>query len=188
MLPVITHLLLSLPNPDAKTMQDINNMFYDFLWHGRTKIKQTVIIKQYFEGGLRMINLYAFVDALKITWIRRVLQKENNWQLIMKNEVSVEKLFNCGSEYIKEVLPKIKNMFWKDVFKALLKLENILDSDMNEEKGQEIPIFHNKYLYIDGKSFFYKTWFKKGIRFVSDLINENGMFYDWQTFGKLLPN
>lgn len=182
LLPMITHLILSLPNPEFNMIKDINNMFYDFLWHGRAKIKQSVVVKQYFEGGLKMINLNAFVDALKITWVRRLIQWDNNWQVFIKHTISVEKLLSCGSEYIKEIYNKTNNEFWKDVFKALSKFDDSVDSDMVEQNFPQTPIFYNRYLHIAGKSFFYKTWFQKGIRFIKDLITDHGTFYDLEAF------
>ena len=93
LLPKITHLLISLPNPDTEILNIISSIFYDFLWTGRAKIKQSVIVKQYFEGGLNMINLNAFSQALKITWLRRILQKESKWQVLIKTIVNIKKCF-----------------------------------------------------------------------------------------------
>ena len=42
-------------------------MFFEFLWEGPAKIKQAVVVKQYCEGGLRTINLKAFMSSMKIT-------------------------------------------------------------------------------------------------------------------------
>ena len=39
LLPKITHLLIALPNPGIKLLQEINTLFYDFLWKGRAKNK-----------------------------------------------------------------------------------------------------------------------------------------------------
>ena len=77
LLPKLSHLLIALPNPDTETLNNINGIFFDFLWNGKAKIKQPVVVKQYFEGGLKMINLMAFAQALKITWLRRILQNES---------------------------------------------------------------------------------------------------------------
>ena len=77
LLPKITHLLIVLPKPGITLLQEINTLFYDFLWKGRAKIKQSVVVKQYFEGGLKMVNLFAFEQALKINWIRRMLQDDS---------------------------------------------------------------------------------------------------------------
>ena len=156
LLPKITHLLIALPNPDLNILNEINDVLYDFLWNGRAKIKQSVVIKQYFEGGLKMINIKTYAEALKLTWIRRILQKESKWQLLLKTLISVEKLFCCGSEYIKSTLPLLKNDFWKDVFKALWKFELLLEVDFEKKHCHQMPIFYNKYLKIGSNSFFIK--------------------------------
>ena len=64
------------------------------------KIKKTVVIKKYIEGGLNMINLNAFVNALKSTWIRRLLLNESKWQEIIKIHINLEMLTSCNVEYI----------------------------------------------------------------------------------------
>ena len=89
----ITHLLIALPKPEITLLQEINTLFYDFLWKGRAKIKQSVVVKQYFEGGLKMVNLFAFEQALKITWIRRMLQDDSKWQLFIKKQDIYEHTF-----------------------------------------------------------------------------------------------
>ena len=48
-------------------------MLMDFLWEGPPKIKQNVLVKEYSEGGLKMINIDAFIKGLKATWIRRLI-------------------------------------------------------------------------------------------------------------------
>ena len=68
---------MALPDPEQNILNIINGMFFDFLWNGRSKIKQLVVVKQYCEGGFKIINLKAFAQALKITWLRRIFQKEN---------------------------------------------------------------------------------------------------------------
>ena len=93
LLPKLTHLLIALPNPDTETLNNINGIFFDFLWNGRAKIKQPVVVKQYFEGGLKMINLMAFAQALKITWLRRILQNESKWHLLIKKVCGDRKYF-----------------------------------------------------------------------------------------------
>jgi hypothetical protein len=42
-------------------------MFYDCIWQGNIKIKYYVIVKNYAEGGSQMINIFAFIMALKIS-------------------------------------------------------------------------------------------------------------------------
>ena len=40
-----------------------------------------------------MINLNAFSRALKITWLRRILQNESKWQVLIKTMVNIENVF-----------------------------------------------------------------------------------------------
>ena len=174
LLPKITHLLISLPNPDTEILNIISSIFYDFLWTGRAKIKQSVIVKQYFEGGLNMINLNAFSQALKITWLRRILQKESKWQVLIKTIVNIKNVFCCGSDYTDSTLKNVKNVFWKDVLKALSNLQKRLNVDCDKSCPYQTPIFCNKSLLVGGKSFFYKSWLDKGICFIQDLMDIEG--------------
>ena len=66
---------------------NINGMFFEFLWNGKSKIKQSVVVKQYSYGGLKMTNLKAFAQVLKITWEQRIFQKESKWQFLIKTDV-----------------------------------------------------------------------------------------------------
>ena len=48
-------------------------------------MKQYVIVKQYLEGCLNMINVNALSQALKTTWLRRILQKRQQVASTDKN-------------------------------------------------------------------------------------------------------
>lgn len=52
--------------------------------------------------------------------------------------------------------------------------------------GQDLVLFSNKDILIDRKTFFYKSWFKKGIRIfrVHDLLTESGAFFSHCEFTK----
>ena len=78
------------------------------------------MVKQYAEGGLKMINLNAFINALKSTWIRRLLTSDSKWQEFIKMHVNLEKLTSFNAEFIRERCNSLKNQFWKDVFKSFL--------------------------------------------------------------------
>ena len=102
LLPMLNHLFISIPNPDEQTIKEINNIFFEFLWDGPAKIKQNVVIKQYCEGGLKMVNLKAFIISMKLTWLRRVIISNSPWLLNKNvNLTFVEELFifNIGNTY-----------------------------------------------------------------------------------------
>ena len=71
------HLFLALPNPNQNVLDYISNILFSFLWSNKlSKIQKSVIIKQYCEGGLQMINLNAFIEALKSAWIKTAFHKQ----------------------------------------------------------------------------------------------------------------
>ena len=53
-IPIFNLLFTSLPNPNVEIYETINKTLYDFLWNKNPKIKKTVVIKKYIEGGLNM--------------------------------------------------------------------------------------------------------------------------------------
>ena len=71
LLPILNHLFISLPDPNDSILKHLNELFFEFVWQGPAKIKKEVIIKQYNEGGLKMINIKAFVQGLKISWLKK---------------------------------------------------------------------------------------------------------------------
>ena len=75
LLSSLNHLFISLPNPNEKTMKEINDLFYNFIWEGTSRIKRTVLCKEYCEGGLKMTDINAFIAALKSTWLRKLVKK-----------------------------------------------------------------------------------------------------------------
>ena len=71
-------------------------MLFYFLWNGQANIKQNVVIKQYCEGGLRMMNLKTFIDSMKLTWLRRVILLNSPWQSVMNNTINFNELLVFG--------------------------------------------------------------------------------------------
>ena len=73
----LVYILAPLPT-NQKAIEEIEKLFYDFLWNGRgDKIKRNTMIRDYSEGGLKMLDIASFNKALKIVWIKKYLDKEN---------------------------------------------------------------------------------------------------------------
>ena len=180
MIPLINHLFFTLPTPEQDIIDYVNRILFNFLWGSKAKIKKSVVIKQYDEGGLRMVNLQAFIEALKLTWIRRLLNTDRKWQDFIKLDIEVEKLLSCNTEYLVENIKKMKNSFWIDVLKSFIKFNR--KNTLDEEDILKTPIFHNQCIKIGGKVIFNNIWFKKGIRFINDLVKENGEFFSYDEF------
>ena len=86
----IVHLLIALPTPSPKVLNEINKMFYAFLWDGKPdKMRRTLAKQKMVHGGIGMLDVSLFDKALKLTWIRRLFRNEAKW-----NEITNE-LFPC---------------------------------------------------------------------------------------------
>ena len=67
----LVYILSPLPT-NHHALEEINNLFFKFLWSGKDdKIKRTIMINDYSNGGLRMIDIKSFNMALKSTWVEK---------------------------------------------------------------------------------------------------------------------
>ena len=48
----------------------INSVFFKFVWGGSEKFKQSTLINDYDEGGLKMLNFKIFLDSLRISCLK----------------------------------------------------------------------------------------------------------------------
>ena len=118
LIPMLNHLFISLPNPPDKIVKELNETFYNFIWNGTDRIKRNVLCQEYIQGGLKMINLDAFITSLKLTWIRRLITDNHKWTKLLELYTNVDKLLSCGMEFCIKEMKNIHNQFWQDVFKS----------------------------------------------------------------------
>ena len=68
-LPKLIYPLTVLNNPPKK----INIEIFDFIWDSKPdKIKRSVIVQNYKNGGLRLTNIDYFIEALKAGCVRKI--------------------------------------------------------------------------------------------------------------------
>ncbi len=61
-----------------------------FFWDSKPdKVSRKIIVQKYEEGGLKMIDLDSFINALKATWVKRLTNRETNgqWKHIYLNQI-----------------------------------------------------------------------------------------------------
>ena len=126
------HIFLSLPDPLKELVKELEKYFYGILWNGGPdRISRRVIIKNMSCGGLRMVQLPAFIKALKISWIRRIIQQHGNNEWFDLSTVNFSKLLSMGTQYAEWLTETLINPFWKDFMKhwsdfgKVVRIENI---------------------------------------------------------------
>ena len=81
----LNHLFISLPNPNEKLLTTYMNYFFNFIWTGISRIKKTVLCQGYCNGGLKMVNINAFIAALKTTWLGKLITDNNSpWSILLQ--------------------------------------------------------------------------------------------------------
>ena len=171
-----------------KVIKEINGIFYNFLWNDKgDKIKRNVMINDYPEGGLKMIDITSFNRSLKAIWIKKYLDAENqgSWKSFFDLELrkyggevtfagNLNKKDSCNiikvsDPFIKEILE-----IWSEA-----NFEQILMSDNHFLSS---PLWYNSLIRIENKPIFYKDWFIKGVKNVKHLMDDSRNFLSLTVF------
>jgi hypothetical protein len=90
---------MAIPNLSDLYLKELEKLFFSFVCNSKTHmVNKEVIVKTYEEGGLKMVNLGAFIDILKLFWIRRLLFSNKEIEHLIP-KLDMQKLINCGTEY-----------------------------------------------------------------------------------------
>lgn len=186
MISQFNHLFISLPNPDGKTIQTINSILFEFLWHSKVdKVKRETIVQDYTVGGLKMLHVANFIDSLKLSWIKRLYQSSGKWKCILIKSININRLLDIGGTFIQVSTDICDNLFWKDVLKAWGRLEN--SENMKTIKGKSLlltPVWYNCNITIGGKTIFYPHWYEKGVYLIGDFVKDfsNNTLFSYEEF------
>ena len=67
-----------LNNPPVDILKKTKFEIFNFIWDSKPdKIKRSVIMQDYKNGGLRLINIIYFIEALKAGWVRWIFDEQN---------------------------------------------------------------------------------------------------------------
>ena len=111
----------------------------------------------YEKGGLRMVDINQFINALKISWIRRSITEENDCFIIHNTMYPLYQ--NCliyGSDYIRMSLERINNPFWKGTYSAL----HVLSMAHNPSCWKDFlgtPLWYNHNIKVGKRSCFIRN-------------------------------
>ena len=173
----LNHLFAALPNPPDNYIQTLNRLFFKFIWQkSPEKIKRTVLCKDYKEGGFRMVNTKTFIQATKVSWIRRTIQSNSKWVQLHKFLYPDMNVMYYGTSVPDKYIKNQTNKFWKDVF---ISWNTFVKTFTNDKDICKESLWLNNNIKIDGKTVFFKSWFNKGIRIVNDVLDDLGFIsYD----------
>lgn len=147
-------------------------MFYNFLRNDKgDKIKRNIMINDYSEGGLKLIDIASFNQSLKATWIKKYLNKENcgSWKSFFDSELDKYRgeVTLTGNLNIKDSrnIIKVSDPFFKEILEIW-----------------SLPSWYNSLKRVENRPVFYKDWFLKGITKVEHLMDNSEKFLSHTTF------
>ena len=165
-------------------------MFFNFLWGKTHKVPKTTVIGNQLNGGLEIPDTESKIKALKVSWIPKILNKENKLfdvlQMILHPlGIDINQLLkmNFRTKTGLAILSRIPK-FYQDIFiyfnmcktiKPAIKLNNI-------ELFSQI-IWGNEYFKMNDQYLFYKNWLESGFIYVKDLFDNKG---SWLTESAIL--
>ncbi len=185
LLSQIVYLMSVLPSPSYDYVVRLERILFSFLWNNKVeRIRRTTLILPLDEGGIKMPHLPSFNYAIKLSWLKRLLQADNTraWKSLFLHNIPIQDdlLWTCNlkKDDVSILTDKCVNKFWKEVFEAWA-IFNFKDDKGNEDIRKQV-LWFNSYIKVQGKVVFLKEWYEAGITHVSDILNEDGslMSYD----------
>ena len=169
-----------------KLTRRIQSKIMKFVWRGRPpKVAKDILVQDIEQGGLKLIDVEAFIRSLQGAWIRRLYANQSAaWCRLIQARIGKMAL----RDFIKSSLCRkdIKEMkipeFYKNVLIQYQSYKcNSLD---NVNSIQREVIWYNRNIRVKGKTVFIPSLYKHGITFIADVIRSNGTlmsFHDLKT-------
>ena len=100
------------------------------------------------------------------SWIN-ILQAEHGTKL-------TDSICDFGDSYVSEISENCINEFWRDTFKAWLKiLRKQYEVNDIDKKIFSVPIWYNSSITINRRPIYLKKWYERGVKILGDFFQNN---------------
>lgn len=181
----LIHVFSVLPSPNNSVVKKMNEMFTEFIWNSKTgKVNRNLLAQDKLTGGLKLTHIATLIEALKIKWVKDILEQKEGWADIFKHCAGSQ--YNDGMWQLDEkslIILKKKvsnfNPFWADMIGAWAKLVKAF----NNPEDVINYSFENAW-YITNKNLkrLQPTLNRKGIHLIRDLLDEQGAPLQYRDF------
>ena len=141
--------------------------------------------QDYTNGGLQAPDPDILFKSLRLAWISRLLIPDETtiepWKSIpshfFKKYGGLNFLLRCNYDYKfleKSGIP----VFYRQILATFLEIRNFYQHD----NGQDLILFNNKDIVIDGNSFFLQKWKEKGVISIQDILDNDGKPLTFKSF------
>ncbi len=157
-------------------LKKINDKLWKFIYQNKKDpIKRTQARLPYELGGLNIIDIEKKADAIKLSWISKYLQNDNQskWKALFALNFDKYKNFNIGAKifkcYLRPIEMKHVPQFYRDVIKCFA--TNFSDLRLKPTDIEGIynePLFDNYFTHVDTSN----AWIQANITTIRDISYE----------------
>ena len=174
--PKLIYALTMLPSPPKSFWDEANGLFYKFLNDNkRDKHKRRTLIGPYNRGGLNMVDIETQNSALKIGWMRRLMDTAGMWRdnvIERYKQIDYRYLLQSNIRFADLPVKHSKNNVWREIWIhwCLYNHEtevNTIEGIMNQN------IWYNSHIKANKSILFYPTWYNAGLGWLHQLLDEN---------------
>ena len=137
----------------------LNTIVYNFLWENKERIKRKTLIGKFEDGGVEMIDINSYFLAIKVTWIKRLINSESNWSVIGNHSINQFGGRNLLLRITTSDINYINNLpvFYKQIFQACISTNKLEHRNIKSEYILlRQPIWHNIHIQYKRKTLYYK--------------------------------
>ena len=155
-------------------LKQIKNIIFEFLWKGkRDRVKRSSVINNVKIGGLNMIDVDVFVNAIKASWVPRLVKNNSKWSALFElnlQELGFPKGYIWKTSFRKiDEFPIIKKLplFYQDVVVAFNNCKNIKPfHKLSKYEVIEQPIWGNEYFKIREMCLYSIRWLNEDVLYI----------------------
>ena len=177
----LVHILSPLPT-NHNAIGEIHNILLNFLWDGKgDKIKRDILISDYENGGLRMIDIKRFNKALKLSWIKKYVDPENHgkWKLLFDLQLRPFRGNLSKKDLAKYI--KISDAFTLEIIHIFTDIR-YEDSISFIEQLKAQSLWQNFLIRVGNRPICYRSWYSKGVKNVCHLIRDETTYLSFSDF------
>lgn len=161
----------------------VDKLFFDFIWpNNKHHIKKCTIIQNIENGGLNMPDFLSTITAIKLTWVKKLMYKNNSFTDLVKalTEIQCLKTFLTS----KPLNLRLDNFppFYKDIFNKWFNFYCTEPTHPFEILNE--PLWNNKYITVGNNTVHNKQWEKEGISKLYSLLDNNGNYLSTETLNR----
>lgn len=195
----ITHVAQNTTIPD-NTIKHLNKILFGFIWGKKDRIRRKILCNDILNGGVGMIDIKSYFEALKATWINRlILHKHANWALfgynaIQKHLCPLDLLLNMNFD-TKSYFPAFKKLplFYQETVLAYTHTRPDITQKGTPDRDEILDqiLWGNQLLTIKGTrggkyTLNYQSWIQCGLVYVKDIRFVYGEVDERYVYNKLV--